>query len=627
MVRENIKNYVKIALIVLLMAISIGLISYSFGWNGDNNRLVSSNNFEVSQIDFGLTTDVGSVSLGEVLPTLDKFGLMNESFTFTVSNTTEKEKDYIIKLVDGREFSTIPNNSIRYQLVINDEVMGIYNLDEDGIIDSGVLMGHARKKYSIKIWLDYNSDAQDGVWDKGILVLDNNGNLDKSGANLPSLDSNMIPVYYDETDEVWRKADSSNTNKNYQWYDYDNQVWANAVTVSETNRVYYIETPPGTKINMEDINSMWVWIPRYKYTIFNSDSSEDKEKKINITFESGVNSTGTIICSNEFTEGLSEVCKDKTNGYISDGVSTYTHPAFTFEGKELEGLWVAKFEAGTIALDKVKEVDEEELDEEIHGDQGNNDKKEEEIIDENIYIKPGVNSVKKLTIGELATRFRKMELNNNIYGFTGGEKLNADLTIESDVNPLDIHMIKNSEWGAVTYLYHSKYGKYGSENYSGNNREIYYNSSTKTGYSTGSYTKEGGNYFYNVKNLGTGASTTGNVYGVYDMNGGKGEMVMTNFQTEYGKFVPVTDSKLNDKINIKYYDVYFANNSNDLNISKLGDAIKETRWYNSIQKISNNQILYRTTPFGINKMELITSTSVGSRPVLIRTISIIETSR
>jgi len=627
MVRENIKNYIKISLIILLMVISIGLISYSFGWNGDNNRLVSSDNFEVSQIDFGLTNDVGSVSLGEVLPTLDKFGLMNESFTFTVYNTTEKEKDYIVKLVDGANFSTIPNNSIRYQLMIDDEVVGIYNLSDDGIIDSGVLMGHARKKYSLKIWLDYNSEAKNGVWDKGILVLDNNGNLDKSGANPPSLDSNMIPVYYDETDEVWRKADSDNANKNYQWYDYNNRIWANAVTVSETNRTYYVESNLGTKINMEDINSMWVWIPRYKYTIFNSDFSEDKEKKIDVTFESGVNSTGTIVCSNEFTDGLSEVCKDKTNGYISDGVSTYTHPAFTFEGKELEGLWVAKFEAGTIVEDKVKEEDKEELDEQIHGNQGNNDKKEEEKIDENIYIKPGVNSIKKLTIGELATRFRKMELNGNIYGFVGGEKLNDDLTIEDDINPLDIHMIKNSEWGAVTYLYHSKYGKYTNENYSGNNREIYYNSNTKTGYSTGSYTKEGGSYFYNVKNLGTGASTTGNIYGVYDMNGGKGEMVMANFQTEYGKFVPVTDSKLSDKINIKYYDVYFDNNSNDLNISKLGDAIKETKWYNSIQKISNNQILYRTTPFGINKMELITSTSVGSRPVLIRTISIIETSR
>ena len=40
--------------------------------------------------------------------------------------------------------------------------------------------------------------------------------LDESGANAPKLDSNMIPVYYDETAEVWKKADESNTNEIYK---------------------------------------------------------------------------------------------------------------------------------------------------------------------------------------------------------------------------------------------------------------------------------------------------------------------------------------------------------------------------------------------------------------------------
>ena len=35
-------------------------------------------------------------------------------------------------------------------------------------------------------------------------------NIDKSGANPPSLLSNMIPVYYDQTNSVWKKADSNN---------------------------------------------------------------------------------------------------------------------------------------------------------------------------------------------------------------------------------------------------------------------------------------------------------------------------------------------------------------------------------------------------------------------------------
>ena len=33
-------------------------------------------------------------------------------------------------------------------------------------------------------------------------------------------------------------------------------------------------------------------------------------------------------------------------------------------------------------------------------------------------------------------------------------------------------MIKNTEWGAFTYLSQSKYGKYGNINYSGTNKEV-----------------------------------------------------------------------------------------------------------------------------------------------------------
>lgn len=72
--------------------------------------------------------------------------------------------------------------------------------------------------------------------------------------NAPVLTSNMIPVYYDATTETWKKADSSNDNSN--WYDYDNKIWANAVTVSEANRNTYLNAEVGTEIPMSDINTM-----------------------------------------------------------------------------------------------------------------------------------------------------------------------------------------------------------------------------------------------------------------------------------------------------------------------------------------------------------------------------------
>ncbi|MCL2860277.1 MAG: hypothetical protein FWF46_06990 [Oscillospiraceae bacterium] len=68
---------------------------------------------------------------------------------------------------------------------------------------------------------------------------------------------------------------------------------------------------------------------------------------------------------------------------------------------------------------------------------------------------------------------------------------------------LESHMIKNSEWGAVAYLTHSQYGRNGTE--------VSINSVTTTG---------GGDYANNVSQ-----SSTGNITGIYDLNGGVWEHV------------------------------------------------------------------------------------------------------
>ena len=81
-------------------------------------------------------------------------------------------------------------------------------------------------------------------------------NEDTSNANAPVLASNMIPVYYDGTDKVWKKADAKNQNIETRWYNYENHMWANAVTVKDTNRQTYLNATPGTIIPMDDINTM-----------------------------------------------------------------------------------------------------------------------------------------------------------------------------------------------------------------------------------------------------------------------------------------------------------------------------------------------------------------------------------
>ena len=124
------------------------------------------------------------------------------------------------------------------------------------------------------------------------------GTVDTCSSNKPNepvLDDGMIPVYYDETSETWKKADS--TNKGNNWYDYCEKKWANSVTVSSTNRSTYKSASVGTEIPMDDILTMQVWIPRYKYKVWNYNSDGTKTSSpqpIEITFENETESTGEI---------------------------------------------------------------------------------------------------------------------------------------------------------------------------------------------------------------------------------------------------------------------------------------------------------------------------------------------
>ena len=83
-----------------------------------------------------------------------------------------------------------------------------------------------------------------------------------------------------------------------------------------------------------------MWIPRYKYQLFNANNGSAPEQLINIEFENGTETTGTVSCTDAVSGSgsSSETCTNATNG------NWYTHPAFTFGDKELTGFWVGKFE-------------------------------------------------------------------------------------------------------------------------------------------------------------------------------------------------------------------------------------------------------------------------------------------
>ena len=397
----------------------------------------------------------------------------------------------------------------------------------------------------------------DSIVGNNTIEISPNLSLDKSGANEPLLDEGMIPVYYDSTNNVWKKADKTNRNKSYKWYDYANKMWANSVTVSSTNRNKYLSTEPGTEIPMSDILTMQVWIPRYKYKVWNyneNGTATSNEQQIEITWESGVDKTGEISCQDSIsgTDGApSETCKLKaTNETCTDSIcnnKTYTHPAFTFGNEELKGFWIGKFElTGTIS---------------------------------NITTKPNLSSLRSQTISSFETNIMSMKNSSNQYGFSTNT---------------DTHMIKNSEWGAVAYLSHSKYGTCTN----GNCKEIGINNNsnyiTGCGAAAGSSSSKTCNAYNTV--TGIPASTTENIYGIYDMSGGEWEYTMGNIvSNDSTTMISGTESSDNsgytgklydygsntsytgiDYPNNKYYDKYSFITRYDSRInSKLGDGIKE----------------------------------------------------
>ena len=75
----------------------------------------------------------------------------------------------------------------------------------------------------------------------------------------PELKDNLVPVVINNDGTV-KKADLSK-----EWYNYTNKIWANAVTLKDKT----INYESNQIIPESNIDGYFVWIPRYKYQIFN----------------------------------------------------------------------------------------------------------------------------------------------------------------------------------------------------------------------------------------------------------------------------------------------------------------------------------------------------------------------
>jgi prepilin-type N-terminal cleavage/methylation domain-containing protein len=347
---------------------------------------------------------------------------------------------------------------------------------------------------------------------QNIVVVDNSDMA--TCENITDSNPPMVYTYYDTAEGV-NKPVLANGMTPIKW---DGTTWIETV---ETDADWYNYTATDKKwANARTSDgSMWVWIPRYIYKISSGWHSTTSTPIIDIQFTRDMNDNWNSSVINNINTGTTA---DSSNG-------TWTnHPAFTFGTTELSGIWVSKFEAsGTSSAPT--------------------------------FIS-SVASLRNINISNMFLSARGMET-NEVYGWgTTG-------------TGIDTHMMKNVEWGAVTYLAESTYGK---------DAEVWINQSSSfmtgcAGASAGAGYTSGCQYSYATAN-GQQASTTGNIYGIYDMSGGTWEYtaayVNNTPAATYGSSIVNADSKYKDVYEVGISDT--AGNNYAVALYKKGDALYET---------------------------------------------------
>ncbi len=355
-------------------------------------------------------------------------------------------------------------------------------------------------------------EAIDELYERSGLHKDEWKEEDLKG-NDPVITGDLIPV------EIKSNGDVYYANKHSEWYNYSEKRWANAVILKSEKRETYSE---GQKIEEEDINGYFVWIPRYKYQVWHAISEDNVIDGTTLTNDKYDNSTTQALGKARLIN-IEFESKNTTKSNATKDGEWLTHPAFTLGSKELSGIWVGKFETGGDA--------------------------------DNVIVKPNVVSWRSATVKTF---------------FEAGKGYARDT--------LDSHMMKNTEWGAVAYLSHSKYGK-------GTEIRINNNSDFITGYSAAANTDQSsyrGIYGTDSSitqpyNTPTGylASTTGNISGIYDMSGGAHEYMAACIEGNVGSS-GFNKEELEKEMNAGYIDKY-PSDSNQTSYSKriLGDATGE----------------------------------------------------
>ena len=563
-----------ILLVAVIIALSTSYAMFRFNVTKNTNFKLALGTLELTIKD---TTTEDKFILKNTVPTKDDVALGEDGYKFTLTNTGTIDSYYSIYLDDillSDAGERLDNSYIRFNLLnesnnqSNTSSLSSYSND-NRLITNGFLKKGESVTYILRMWVKYEAgnEAQNKYFATQIRVVGTQANVvgyqeEILNGSYPVLKDNLVPVVISDTGVV-TKADTSK-----EWYSYEKKNWANAVILKDESAVY----KNGEEIPDSAIKQYYVWIPRYRYQLWNVDSNrnEGAKKAINIVFES----------------------KDIKASTGTKNEEWLTHPAFT--SFDTNGIWVGKFETSY---------------------------DEETYTDSSLFLTKNPNYAKATDASNIIIKPNVRSLTNKV--------VSAFYTLGRGVNEnLNSHMMKNIEWGATAYLTYSLYGKCTTDGceevYINNINTGYFNSTAKfsgqweysgsiTGCSSSTATAGvssnqsscASGYAYNGSN--NKASTTGNISGIYDMSGGNWEYVMGVIENASGQPMSGRHEKYNSGFNgtygcptcdkqtatsktngiafptdTRYYDLYVPNSTTlgddtwyKYTNSKLGDATKE----------------------------------------------------
>ena len=556
-----------ILLVAIIVALSTSYAMFRFNVTKNTNFKLALGTLELTIKD---TTTADKFILKNTVPTKDDVALGEDGYKFTLANTGTIDSYYSIYLDDillSDAGERLDNSYIRFNLLnesnnkSNTSNLSSYSSD-NRLITNGFLKKGESVTYILRMWVKYEAgnEAQNKYFATQIRVVGTQANAvgyqeEILNGSYPVLKDNLVPVVILDTGVV-TKADI-----NKEWYSYEKKNWANSVILKDESVVY----KNGEEIPEDNIESYFVWIPKYSYQIWDLGnysgltSISDKTQEIKIKF-------GTSNTSDNVTGECTTPMKDNqgiagTSGNCKVG-DYMTHPAFL--AFDTTGLWVGKFETGYDGATSTAAVQVDSVD------------------TNKIVIKPNVYSWRNITVGNMF---------KNSYDYK---------------RDLDSHMMKNTEWGSVAYLQHSKYGSQASVRVNNNNAFITgyaatveptlgptSPSSDGNRYESTSLGKDG-IYTVNYLNSNSGvASITGNKTGIYDMSGGAWEYVMgyTTGATTVGGNSSITNLYSNffsDSTYLKYWDKYTLTVNTNYNNRILGDATGEMGPFGSEKDPDNN---------------------------------------